>query len=101
MTVRITKKGKNMKQTFEKLWSDYFSGECAAIKTKEERELIKKAGELHERARMLLSEEQECAVERHMEAVYDMEALFRKKAFFMGCEFALSFLMAILKKDEG
>ena len=91
-----------MKQTFEKLWSDYFSGECAAIKTKEERELIKKAGELHERARMLLSEEQECAVERHMEAVYDMEALFRKKAFFMGCEFALSFLLSTqLKKDEG
>ncbi len=86
-----------MKQTLEKLWNDYFSGECAAIETKEERELIKKAGELHERVRALLSEEQERAMERHVEAVYDMEALFRKKAFFMGCEFALS----ILKKDEG
>ncbi|MBQ9802272.1 MAG: hypothetical protein IJW51_04300 [Clostridia bacterium] len=82
-----------MKETLAKLWNDYLSGECAAIDTDEERKLTKKAAELHEKASALLNKEQEQAVEKYVEALYDMEALFVKKAFFTGCEFGVSFLL--------
>ena len=82
-----------MKQTLEKLWYEYLSHECAEMDTEEERELTRKTGELHEQLNVLLNKEQQEALEKYIDAIYDMEALFIKKAFFRGCEFALSFLL--------
>ena len=39
-----------------------------------------------------LDKEQQEALEKYVDAIYDMESLFIKKAFFKGCEFTLSFL---------
>ena len=82
-----------MKTTLEKLWNEYLSGECAEIDTDEERELMKKAVELHEKANALLNAEQKDAVEKYVDALCDTESVFVKKAFFKGCEFSVSFLL--------
>lgn len=81
-----------MKQTLEKLWNDYLLDECALIDTDEERMLTKKVAELHERANILLNKDQQDAVGKYVDALCDIEALFVKKAFCKGCEFAVSFL---------
>lgn len=81
-----------MKKTLEKLWNDYLSEECAFVNTDEERELMKKTVELHEQANALLNKEQQDAVEKYVDALCDAESLFVQKAFFKGCEFAVSFL---------
>ena len=82
-----------MKTTLEKPWNEYLSGECAEIDTDEERELMKKAVELHEKANALLNTEQKDAVEKYVDALCDTESVFVKKAFFKGCEFSVSFLL--------
>ena len=82
-----------MKKTLEKLWNEYLSDECAAIDTDEERRLMKKTVELHEKANALLNKEQKDAVEKYVDALCDTESRFVKKAFFKGCEFAVSFLL--------
>ena len=82
-----------MKNTLEKLWNEYLSSECAVIDTDEERRLTKKAAELHEKADVLLDNEQRAAVEKIIDALCDVNAIFTKKAFFKGCEFATSFLL--------
>ena len=82
-----------MKPTLEKLWNEYLSSECAAIDTDEERRLTKIAAELHEKANAMLDNKQKDAVEKFADALCDAEALFTKKAFFKGCEFATSFLL--------
>lgn len=81
-----------MKEAIEKLWDEYFSGECAEIDTDEERNLTKKTVELHEKAKTLLNKEQEEAVKKYVDSLCDIEALFAKKAFLKGCEFSVSFL---------
>ncbi len=86
------KEGKMMKETLEKLWNEYLSDECSSINTDEERELTKNIVELHEKANALLNKSQQDAVEKFVDALYDVEALFVKKAFFKGCEFSVSFL---------
>ncbi|MBR2011231.1 MAG: hypothetical protein IKA06_05760 [Clostridia bacterium] len=82
-----------MKQTLEKLWNDYLLEKCAAIDTDEERRLTKQAAELHEKANDLLNKDQQAAVEKYVDALCDIEALFVKKAFCKGCEFSVSFLL--------
>ena len=82
-----------MKETLERLWNEYLLDECAVIDTDEERMLAKKAVELHEKANALLNKEQEEHVEKYVDALCDIEVLFAKKAFFKGCEFAVSFLL--------
>ena len=82
-----------MKETLDKLWKEYLSDECAEIDTDEERNLTKKTVELHEKASALLNKEQADAVEEYVDAVCDVESFFAKKAFFKGCEFAVSFLL--------
>ncbi len=82
-----------MKETLEKLWNEYLSEECAAVDTDEGKRLAKKAVELHKKANALLNKDQEDAVEKYVDALCDIEALFVKKAFFKGCEFAVSFLL--------
>ena len=82
-----------MKETLERLWNEYLLDECAAINTDEERKLTRRTLELHEKANALLNKEQEAAVEKYVDALCDIEVLFAKKAFFKGCEFAVSFLL--------
>ncbi len=82
-----------MKETLEKLWNEYLWEKCSEIDTDEERRLTKYAAELHEKASASLSKDQEAAVEKYVDALCDIQELFVKKAFFKGCEFAVSFLL--------
>ena len=81
-----------MKQTLEKLWNDYLADECAAINSDEERKLAKITLELHEKVNSTLNEAQKNAVEEYIDALFDVEAIFLRKAFLKGCEFAVSFI---------
>ena len=81
-----------MKETIEKLWNEYFLEQCAEINTEEERNLTRKAVELHEKVNALLNEEGRNALEEYVDALCDIDALFARKAFCKGCEFAISFL---------
>lgn len=81
-----------MKKTLEKLWNEYLFEECSVIDTEEEKALLKKAAELHHKANELLTSEQIAAVEKHIEALYKMQDFFAKKAFFKGCQLAVSFI---------
>ena len=71
-----------MKKTLDNLWEKYFCEECAIMDTEEERALTKKAADLHKNANALLSKDQENAMEEFICALYDLQALFVKKAFF-------------------
>ena len=82
-----------MKKALEKLWNEYLLDECAVIDTDEERDRTKMAAELHEKANALLSMDQKDAVQKYVDSLWDIEALFAKKAFVKGCEFAVSFLL--------
>ena len=82
-----------MKETLEQLWDEYLSEKCAFVNTDEERKLMKHTVELHEQANALLNQEQRDAVEKYVDALCDSEAVFVRKAFFTGCEFAVSFLL--------
>ena len=82
-----------MKITLEKLWNEYLLEQCSAMDTDEERELTKKAVELHEQVTDLLTAEQQHAVEAYVDALCEINSLFAKKAFLKGCEFAVSFLL--------
>ena len=84
-----------MKKIPESLWNDYFADECAAIESEEERELTKKAIEMHEKLSELLTKEQNEAVERYADALCDISSSFSKKAFFKGCEFMLSLVLEL------
>ena len=81
-----------MKPHLEKLWNDYLVDECAILKTAEEKELAAKAAALHEQANAMLSAEQRAAVEQYLDALCVLDALFARKAFMRGCEFAVAFL---------
>lgn len=81
-----------MKETLEKLWSEYFWEKSSEVDTVEERNMIKQAAELNEKLNALLNDEQKDAVEKYVEALYDVNSVFAKKAFFKGCEFTVSFL---------
>ena len=82
-----------MKKLLEKLWNEYLLDECAAIDTNEEQKLMKKIVELHDNVHTSLNKNQEDAIEEYVDALHELEALFAKKAFFKGCEFAVSFLL--------
>ena len=82
-----------MDEILEKLWNEYFAGECATIETEKERELAKKVAEKHKTANALLTKEQGCAIEEYVDALYETQSSFVKKAFFKGCEFAASFFL--------
>ena len=83
-----------MKQPLEKLWNEYFAEECALITTEEERALIKKAARMHETMNEALTKEQSEAIEKYIDSLYENQVYFARKAFFKGCEFTLSFLLA-------
>ena len=87
-----------MKKTLEKLWHEYLSDECAVIDTDEERNLTKKAVELHEKANTLLNKEAKDAVEKYVDALCDIEALFVKKSFIEGYSPGVKLLIESLGK---
>lgn len=91
--LNLKRKGRKMKETLKKLWNEYLLEECAEIDTDEERNLTKKAVDLHEEASALLNNEQEEALEKYVDALCDIEAHFAKKAFLKGCEFTAAFLL--------
>ena len=82
-----------MKLTLEKLWNEYFAEECAAMNSEEERALSKRAIELHKGVIELLTKEQNDAIEGYIDALFEIQESFVKKAFFKGCEFATAFLL--------
>ncbi len=84
-----------MHKAFEKLWNEYFAEKCAAIHTNEERTLIKKAAEMQKAANKLLTKEQSEVAQKYIEALHELHGLFVKKAFFEGCEFAMSFFFEV------
>jgi|GEM_PF-1370318 len=81
-----------MKDTMDRLWDEYLVDECAKIDTDEQRRLAGRAAELGEAVSRLLSAEQGEALEAYVDSLLDAEAFYIKKAFFMGCELAISFL---------
>lgn len=82
-----------MKKTLGKLWNEYLFDECAAIDTDEERALLKKTVDLHEKLNALLDKEAIGILEEYAEILSTMEAYSVKKAFFKGCEFAVTFIL--------
>ena len=80
-----------MKETLEKLWNEYFVGECALMDTKEERAFVQKAVEMRKTMDELLTETQREAVEKYIEVLYGFQDFCVKKAFFKGCEFTIHF----------
>ena len=81
-----------MTKNIEKLWLEFFSDECAKIETEEERALVKKSAQMHEKLESVLNENQSAALEKYVDSIYESEAAFIKKAFFKGAEFTLSFI---------
>lgn len=77
----------------EMLWKDCFSGICTEMQSEEERALTKKALECYQVAKQLLSETQFTAIEKHIDALCEIQDHCVKKAFFKGCEFTLAFLL--------
>ena len=84
-----------MKETLEKLWNDYLVDECAVVDTNEERNIARKALDLHEKVSSLLNDEQRMAVEEYIDALCANDSFFAKKAFIKGCEFAVLFLREV------
>ena len=84
-----------MKEIIENLWSEYFEEKCAEIHTEEEKALIKKTAEMREHIDALLTKEQGEPVEKYLQVLYEFQGVCVKKAFFKGCEFAMSFLFEL------
>ena len=81
-----------MKETIDIIWSEYFAEKCASIDTMEEQALIKKLGKIHQTAKEKLSQEQNDVIEKYIDAIYEVQDYFIKKAFFKGCAFATSLI---------
>ena len=73
-----------MKETLENLWNEYFCELCSAIENKKERALLKKVCEMHEDLNELLTKDQNEALDKYVEAIYENQAHIIKKAFFKG-----------------
>lgn len=84
-----------MEKMLEKLWNEYFSEKCASIASEEERMLVERSAEMHKRVNEVLTEEQCGVVEKYIEALYEIQSYFEKKAFLEGCAFAASFLIEV------
>ena len=83
--------------TVESLWHQYLLDECSTIDTDEEKTLTKKALELHEKANALLNREGQEVLEKYVDSLCEINAMFAKKAFVKGCEFAVSFILETKK----
>lgn len=81
-----------MKKTIERLWNEYLADDCAEMKSEEEREATKTALELHDTVNRLLNDEQREWVKKYVDAIYELNTHFTRKAFEKGCKFTASFL---------
>ena len=79
-----------MKEILEKAWNEYFCEWCSAIENKKEMGSLKNVCEMHETLNRLLTKEQDEALDKYVEAIYENQAHIIKKAFFKGCDFAMS-----------
>ena len=86
-----------MKKILDVLWDEFFAEKCASLDTAEERQLTAKAAEHYKKVNELLNKEQKVAVEKYVETLWDIEALFVKKAFLKGCEFGVNFILELNK----
>ena len=82
-----------MKDVLNRVWHEYFSDECLRVDTDEERRLLGCAADASEELNRLLTAEDRRAVERYADAIYAMQDVLIKKAFFKGCEFAVTFVI--------
>ena len=89
-----------MNKALEELWNEYFAEKCAVINTKEEKSLAKKAVEMHKEAGKSLTKEQNDAIEKYVDILYEIQNSFVKKSFFKGCEFAISLLIEVYNFAE-
>lgn len=88
-----------MKDILENLWDEYFAEACAVIETEDERNLSKKAADMHGKANAMLTKEQSETIEAYIDVLCELQASFVKKAFFKGSEFAVAFMFKIAKTD--
>ena len=86
-----------MKEILDGLWKEYYSEKCAAIETEEERRLARNVTEARSLSEELLMKDQAEAFDAYSGALYRMQDCFLKKAFFMGCEFAISLVFGSKK----
>ena len=86
-----------MTENFEKLWQEYFFEECTRIETSEEKEIIRKTAELHEKVDALLTKEESEAMQEYVDCIYDSAETFYKKAFMKGVRLAISLFLEAYK----
>ncbi len=84
-----------MKDLLEKIWNEYFCELCSEIENKKERALLKNVCEMHEALNKLLTKEQNEVLDKYVEAIYENQAHFIKKAFFRRSEFTTSFIFEV------
>ena len=88
-----------MTQLFDKIWQEYFFEECTRIETGEEKEIIRKTSELHEKVDSLLTKEESETMQEYVDCIYDGEESFYKKAFLKGVRLALSLFLEAYKSS--
>ena len=86
-----------MMQIFDKIWEEYFFEECTRIETSEEKEIIRKTAELHEKVDALLTKEESEAMQEYVDCIYDSAETFYKKAFMKGVRLAISLFLEAYK----
>lgn len=96
------KEEKTVEDMLEKMWNDYFADECSRIDSDQERALVGQAIDLHDDLNDLLSEEECDVMEKYVDILCDINALYAKTAFLTGCKFAVSFFLEArnFKKSE-
>ena len=62
-----------MQGTLKKLWNEYFAEECALINTEKEKALLKKAVKIRKTVNELLTNEQNAAIEKYIELLYEIQ----------------------------
>ena len=84
-----------MNNILEKLWSEYFCEDCSAINSEEEKAIAKILAQTRNEIENLPINEFRESIENYIAFMYKAQSLALKKAFFKGCEFAISFLVEV------
>ena len=84
-----------MDKLLKKLWRDYFADECSVMRSDEEKELAKKAIDMHEKATASIKKEQIDAIEEYIDTLFEIQNFFTERAFIKGCEFSACFFLEI------
>ena len=80
----------------KRLWDEYFADEDAVIKSDEEKEILGRILEMQDALIKIITNEQNEAVERYVDALLELQCVALRKAFIKGCRFSVSFLMDVL-----